>query len=64
MAGQERVVLMFFEARQQGLQACVDITDHSDCHGVTSAYMGRIGIDLDNLCFVWIELGPGEIRSE
>src|SRR5882757_9451017 len=64
MDRQEAAILVLLKTRQQSLQGRLDIANCPDRYRMSSPDMGRIEIDLDDLRRVWIELRPGEIRSE
>ena len=55
---------MLLEARQQSFQGRLDIADRADRDRMPPPDMRRIGIDLDDLGLVRIELAPGEIGPE
>jgi hypothetical protein len=64
MGRQEAAVLMLVKAGYQSFQGRLDTANGPDCDGVTSAYMGRIVIDLDDRSVIWIELTPSKICPE
>src|SRR6266478_9589610 len=60
----EAAILVLVKAGQQSPQGTLDVTNRSDRYRMSPAYMCWIDIDLDDRSLTWIELAPGEIRSE
>ena len=61
---QEGVLLARMQPREQGLDGVLDVSHYADIDRMTSAQMGGVAVDLDELGLVRIELASVEIGAE